>query len=202
MLPYREREYSCRRCGYHGPHWTVEQQAPPEFLLQPHNLYPMTQAAFDHWAAILIEHFPEHPAIARLGATFLPRLPEEVEAMRAARHRAYPVEHMTDQDGARRLEPDLRVADEWLEIMRPGGSLVFQRRDGGTLALHREASGHRARCCDAAGVVLAEGAEVDDRQVRDAVHGYLLGDTAATVRCLRQPRGLLERLWYQIIDPA
>jgi len=44
-LGYSERSYSCSGCGRSGPGWSVKQQSPPAFLLQPHDMYPMTQAA-------------------------------------------------------------------------------------------------------------------------------------------------------------
>ena len=77
MLPYGERSYICARCRHNGPGWKVLQQSPPEFLLQPHDLYPMTREAFDYWVDILATHFPDHPALNRLGTTCFPRLPEE-----------------------------------------------------------------------------------------------------------------------------
>jgi hypothetical protein len=184
-LPYSARRYDCASCGYGGPGWKVEQQSPPAFLLQPHNLYPMTKIAFDYWVEILRTHFPEHPALTRLGTTFFPRLPEEVEARRDAHARAHQVVEMIAQDGARRAEPDLRVADEWLEIMTPGDTLAFRRRDGGTLQFWRETAGHVARCSDEAGAVVTEAGELDDATVREAVQRYLQGDTTACVRRLR-----------------
>ena len=76
MLPYEQRVYSCRGCSNTGPDWTLKQQAPPEFLLQPHDMYPMTQADFNHWVAILKAHFPDHPCLADLGRGFVPRIPD------------------------------------------------------------------------------------------------------------------------------
>ena len=63
-LAYSERVYSCSVCDTDQIGWLVRQQAPPEFLLQPHDLYPMTQA--------------------ELGSRFFPRTPEEVAAKREA----------------------------------------------------------------------------------------------------------------------
>jgi hypothetical protein len=74
-LPYNQREYACRQCSNKGVGWTLIQQSPPEFFLQPHDLYPMTQKEFDRWAAILKAHFPDHPRLADLGKTFFPRTP-------------------------------------------------------------------------------------------------------------------------------
>jgi hypothetical protein len=59
MIPYSARPYECRACGHNGCGWTLLQQAPADFLLQPHSLYPMTQVEFDHWVSILKEHFPD-----------------------------------------------------------------------------------------------------------------------------------------------
>ena len=127
-VPYDERRYVCAHCRHDGPGWTLGQQSPPEFLLQPHDLYPMTQVAFDYWVTVLRTHFPAHPMLGRLGTTFVPRLPEEAEAIKEAHARAHPVAEMKDQDGARRVEPDLRTASEWLEIMKHGDTLEFRRR--------------------------------------------------------------------------
>jgi hypothetical protein len=41
-----QRPYRCAACGQAGPGWIVRRQSPPEFVLQPHELYPMTQDAF------------------------------------------------------------------------------------------------------------------------------------------------------------
>ena|SRR6185503_3015135 len=65
MLPYGQREYSCRHCSSTGPGWTLIQQSPPEFMLQPHHMYPMTNADFDHWLAILEANFPDYPLPGR-----------------------------------------------------------------------------------------------------------------------------------------
>jgi hypothetical protein len=90
MLPYDKRRYACPHCRHDGSGWILERQSPPEFLLQPHDLYPMTRTAFDYWVRILRARFPDHPHLARLGTTFVPRLPEEVEAMREAHALANP----------------------------------------------------------------------------------------------------------------
>jgi hypothetical protein len=185
MLPYDQRRYACADCGHEGPNWKVGEQSPPEFLLQPHDLYPMTQEAFDYWVGILHQHFPKHPVLGRLGKEFVPRLPEEVAAMRAAHARAHPVEEMKDQDGARRAEPDLQTASEWVEIMKPGDTLVFSRRDGGTLCLSLGESGHSARCLDGSGGVLSEASGLTEQTVHGAVEHYLNGCTSGCVRSLR-----------------
>ena len=82
--PYNQRDYRCARCRHEGQGWKLLRQSPSEFLLQPHRLYPMTQAAFDDWVEILREHFPEHPMIKLLGTSFRLCLPEEADAPRAA----------------------------------------------------------------------------------------------------------------------
>ena len=76
-LAYPERTYACPGCGRSGPGWVVKQQSPAEFLLQPHDLYPMTRADFDHWVVILRTHFPDHPMLAELEKSFFPRIPGE-----------------------------------------------------------------------------------------------------------------------------
>jgi len=186
MLPYHERRYACDCCRHDGEGWTLGQQSPPEFLLQPHNLYPMTQLAFDYWVGVLRTHFPAHPMLGELGTTFLPRLPEEAEAIREAHACAHPVVEMKDQDGARRAEPDLRIAKEWLEIMKPGDALVFRRRDGGSLHLTLDAAGHSGNCVDPTGAVLAHAVGLDVRTAREAIRQYLSGNTAGCAGCLRR----------------
>jgi hypothetical protein len=71
-LEYHERAYSCPSCKDRGPGWRVLQASPPEFLLQPHPMYPMARAAFDHWATVLVSHFPDHPLVPAIGTTFVP----------------------------------------------------------------------------------------------------------------------------------
>ena len=78
MIPYKQREYSCKRCGNASPGWTLMQQSPTAFLLQPHDMYPMTQANFDHWVTILKANFPDHPLLADLGKGFVPHIPSGV----------------------------------------------------------------------------------------------------------------------------
>ena len=75
MLPYEQREYRCRKCAKSGGGWQLIQQSPPAFFLQPHEMYPMSQDEFDHWVAILRDHFPDHPCLTQLGQSFFPRLP-------------------------------------------------------------------------------------------------------------------------------
>lgn len=74
-LPYEQRVFSCRHCRKTGQGWNLIQQSPPAFLLQPHDMYPMTHADFDHWVAVLKANFPDHPRLADLGKGFVPRTP-------------------------------------------------------------------------------------------------------------------------------
>jgi len=74
-LPFELPEYRCGKCGKSGIGWTIIQQSPPQFFLQPHSMYRMSQIEFDHWAAILKANFPEHPLTAELGKTFVPYTP-------------------------------------------------------------------------------------------------------------------------------
>jgi hypothetical protein len=71
-LPYAEREYSCPSCNRRHPGLAILQASPPEFLLQPHPMYPMTARDFDYWVGLLREHFPQHPRVANLGTEFRP----------------------------------------------------------------------------------------------------------------------------------
>jgi len=190
-LSYQERTYGCPACNEATAGYRILQRSPPEFFLQPHDLYPMTRAEFDHWVGILETHFPDHPTLSRLGTTFRPRLPEEAEALKEAHARAYPVIEMKDQSGARRREPDMRVAGEWLEIMKPGDVLVFTRRDGGSLDLRLEASGYSGSCRDPAGAAMSHAVGLDERSVREAIQRYLSGDSAGCARYLRGPNAAM-----------
>jgi hypothetical protein len=153
-------------------------------LLQPHDLYPMTRGEFDYWVTILRMHVPEHPALRSLGTTFFPRLPEDVEEMRQAHARAHPVGVMKDQDGARRVDPDMRTAMEWLELMKPGDTLVFRRRDGGSLQLAFEGLTYSARCNDHAATVLLDTVGLDGPTLREGIEQYLAGRTEGCVKRL------------------
>jgi hypothetical protein len=192
--PYVERSYACARCGRDGPGWTLGQQSPPEFLLQPQKLCPMTQADFDYWVTVLRNHFPEHTRLQEVGHRFRPYRPEQAEADRQAHARAHPVSEMKDQDGARRVDPDLPVAAEWLEIMKEGDTLLFTRRDGGTLHCELVAAGLSVRCRHANGEMLADVAGVPESTAREAIGMYLRGNAPAAARLvirhaeLRAPR--------------
>ncbi len=200
-LGYAERSYSCAGCGRVGPGWLVRQQSPPEFWLQPHDMYPMTHADFDHWVAILRANFPDHPRLAELGKSFFPRTPEEVACARAAWEQAHPVGLMRDQDGARREDPDIRDATDWLEVMKTGDSLSFLRRDGGVLQVRgSEGEAFSVRCSDAGGQLVVEAADLDSRTVRNAIGRYLAGDLTGCTREVHPAgHGVLARLWDHIV---
>src|SRR5712692_4952086 len=71
-LSYPEREYSCPVCKRDQTGWRLIRASPPEFLRQPHPMYPMSGRAFNQWARILREQFPDHPCVTRLGSEFVP----------------------------------------------------------------------------------------------------------------------------------
>jgi len=58
---YEENAYACRGCHRTSAGFAVVQKSPPEFLLQPHPMYPMSREDFERWARILRENFPDHP---------------------------------------------------------------------------------------------------------------------------------------------
>lgn len=182
---HEQRPYPCSTCSHVGPGWMVRQQSPPEFLLQPHDLYPMTQEAFDYWVDILKTHFPTHHRLADVGTTFVPRLPEEAAALKAARDAAYPVGEMRDQDGACRVDPVLRDVIDWIEMMNDGDVLRLHRRDGGTLSWWRQGSLFSAECVDAAGALQAQASGIGIQAVHEMSREYLGGDVSMCINQLR-----------------
>jgi hypothetical protein len=62
-VPYSERFYYCPACKTTWTGYTVVQQSPPSFFIQPHKMYPMKKLEFDHWLEILRQNFPEHPML-------------------------------------------------------------------------------------------------------------------------------------------
>jgi hypothetical protein len=72
VLEYSEREYACPACRGRHTGWRIVQESPPEFLLQPHPMYPMTRQAFSYWARVLQENFPDHPLVSKIGGDFSP----------------------------------------------------------------------------------------------------------------------------------
>jgi hypothetical protein len=170
----------------------VTQQAPEGFLLQPNDCYPMIQADFDRWVAVLNVNFPDYlPRLAEIGHQFFPVSPEELKIREDAAARAHaashPVVEMRDQDGARCHFPERRQVNDWIDVMTPGDTLLFLRNDGGTLDL-TDVSGEcfRLHCTDARGGVAAKGEALTGSATREAVYEYLDGDTAGCVNRIRQ----------------
>jgi hypothetical protein len=188
-VPYGKRLYACVRCGHDGIGWVVCQQSPPAFFLQPHSMYPMTQAAFDYWVNVLKTHFPSHPRLAYVGPRFRPCLPEEAEAIKQEDERARPVAEMRDQDGARRVKPTMGDASDWLDMMTPGDTLELRRHDGGSFKLTFDGTKRSAICLDPVGDIAARATALDERTVRVAVERYLSGSTDRCVSYLRKHSG-------------
>jgi hypothetical protein len=82
-IDYKKRAYDCPDCDYSGVGYKVRQKSPPEFLLQPHQMSPMSQRAFDYWAGILRANFPDHPRVAQLGKGFYPNTAGIILGMKA-----------------------------------------------------------------------------------------------------------------------
>ena len=135
-----DRERECQSCRRKGTGWELRQVA-WAFLSQPSEFDPMSQKDFDYWVGILRANFPDHPALARLGDTFYPFLPEEALAREEERRHAHPVMVMLDQDGARKITPDAHDALEWLGMMEAGSLLRFVRHDEAELEIAGAADG-------------------------------------------------------------
>src|SRR5579862_4498265 len=71
-LSYRERTYFCPHCQSSRKGYVVLQKSPPEFFLQPHELYPMNRVYFSYWVKMLRRNFPDDPMLAELGKTWYP----------------------------------------------------------------------------------------------------------------------------------
>jgi hypothetical protein len=71
-LTFAERTYSCPSCRYSGQGYAVLQKSPPEFFMQPHGLYPMSQQDFDQWVDVLKENFPNDPMLDSLNKDWYP----------------------------------------------------------------------------------------------------------------------------------
>ena len=74
-VSYGERTYTCPHCRNIGTGHIVLQKSPPEFFLQPHRMYPMKRVEFDHWVAILRQHFPDHPSLRDVNREWYPYTP-------------------------------------------------------------------------------------------------------------------------------
>jgi hypothetical protein len=186
-VPREQRNYPCPACQHVGLGWALKQQSPPEFLLQPHELYPMTQEAFDYWFAILRHHFPKHRLLLEGGTTFRPFLPEQFAARRAEHEAAHPVCQLRDQDGARRADPSVADVVDWVAMMNDGDVLVLQRRDGGTLKWQRRGPSFAGECCDPTGAQQAHASGISSEVVNSISANYLDGEVA---RVHQQLRGL------------
>ena len=90
MLPYDQRRYACPHCRHDGSGCDTGATVAAEFLLQPHDLYPMTLTAFDYWVKMLRAQFPDHPHLARLGRRLCRVCLKKSSAMREAHALAKP----------------------------------------------------------------------------------------------------------------
>ena len=204
MTPYHERQYTCRHCGASGAGWTLGQQSPPAFLLQPHSLYPMTRDEFARWVNVLKVHFPDHPHLARLGTTFVPMTPDQAAREANEVARGHPVEYLIDQDGARRFSPSEADAVDWVDMMSVGDTLRVVLRAGGELLISSVPDAlYDLRCRDAHLRVQAEQTGVPLARVHRALHDYIHGRERQCIKRLRQgDLSLLARLWRAARGPA
>jgi len=74
----------------------VLQKGPPQFFLQPHDLYPMSIGDFDYWVDVLKRNFPDHPILENLYTTWYPRGSRDLS-------RSYPTPPSTLRAVLRRL---------------------------------------------------------------------------------------------------
>ncbi len=74
-LPYEKQAYACPYCGRESTGHQVQEKSPPEFFLQPHNMYPMAPQEFGKWLVILREHFPDNRMLTQLGISWYPGKP-------------------------------------------------------------------------------------------------------------------------------
>ena len=74
-------------------------------------------------------------------------------------------------------DPNIGQARYCLEVMKPGGSLSFLRRDGGVLQISGQTGEtFSVRCTDARGQTVVEATDVDGRTALSAIGRYLAGD--------------------------
>jgi hypothetical protein len=71
-LPFEKRTYACPHCSCNSTGHQVQEKSPPEFFLQPHEMYPTTSQEFEKWLAVLQEYFPGHPMLADAGTKWYP----------------------------------------------------------------------------------------------------------------------------------
>ena len=72
QVEYSDRHYTCPQCGHDESGYTVKQASPPEFFLQPHNMYPMNLQSFKYWLSILRAQFPEDDRLRTVGISWYP----------------------------------------------------------------------------------------------------------------------------------
>ena len=72
MVKYPDRDYVCPACGHRGPSYSVKQASPPEFFLQPHDMYPMRRRDFKFWLTAMRTHLPDSEKLRDLGISWYP----------------------------------------------------------------------------------------------------------------------------------
>jgi hypothetical protein len=183
-LGYSERVYACPACEANTAGWEVKEASPPEFLLQPHDMYPMTQSEFDYWVEILETHFPDHPRLAELGRKFYPCTPEEAYA------RKHDVVEMRDQQMTLRHLPNFDDALMWLKLQGREDTLRFLHKDGGELKVVGPVGGpFTVACADSDRQLLAESEGVSQQRARAIIESYFLGDIRECLEELRRSNG-------------
>jgi hypothetical protein len=155
---YPERIYACGGCGRKGVGWSVRGQAPPELLLQPHELYPMTRADFDRWVEVLRESFPGHPRLAELGTRFFPCTPEDAAAARAAWEREGEPRPLRSEILERAPRPFEDVRPLLVQALQEARARLEER--GVPVQLFGE-QGSKGRCSLGAGISEAEAIRID-----------------------------------------
>lgn len=76
-LSYEERSYDCPLCGVRTTGYKVGQKSPSEFLLQPHDMYPMTERDFGSWLSIFRAQFPDDERLGTVGVDWYPGKSQE-----------------------------------------------------------------------------------------------------------------------------
>lgn len=84
-LSYDERTYDCPFCSASGTGYQVIQKSPPAFLLQPHDLYPMSVRKFAHWFSIFRTQFPTHEKLGTVGVSWYPGKEQRLHEERLSR---------------------------------------------------------------------------------------------------------------------
>ena len=84
-LSYDERTYDCPLCSASGTGHQIIQKSPPAFLLQPHDLYPMSVSEFAHWFSIFRTQFPTHEKLGTVGVSWYPGKEQRLHEARLSR---------------------------------------------------------------------------------------------------------------------